>query len=151
MSDIGEALLIADAQPQDEAAWRRLWAGYNAFYETEVGVDITARTWARILDPSVPMIGRIARRGGEPVGFSISILHEGTWVSAPVCYLEDLFVDPACRGGGIGRALIADLVRLGKERGWSRLYWHTRQDNPARRLYDSFVAADDFVRYRMDL
>lgn len=147
----GEPLLIADAAPQDEAAWRRLWAGYNAFYETEVGADITARTWARILDPSVPMIVRMARRGGEPVGFSISILHEGTWVAAPVCYLEDLFVDPACRGGGIGRALIADLVRLGKERGWSRLYWHTRQDNPARRLYDSFVAADDFVRYRMDL
>ncbi|WP_197022952.1 GNAT family N-acetyltransferase [Xanthobacter sp. 91] len=145
------ALLIADAQPQDEAAWRRLWAGYNAFYETEVGADITARTWARILDPEVPIIGRIARRGSAPVGFSISILHEGTWVANPVCYLEDLFVDPACRGGGIGRALIADLVRMGKERGWSSLYWHTRQDNPARRLYDSFVAADDFVRYRMDL
>lgn len=148
---MGEALLIADAQLQDEAAWRRLWAGYNAFYETQVGADITARTWARILDPAVPMIGRIARRGSEPVGFSISILHEGTWVTAPVCYLEDLFVDPACRGGGIGRALIDDLVRLGKERGWSRLYWHTRQDNPARRLYDEFVAADDFVRYRMEL
>lgn len=149
--EIAAALLIDDARPQDEAAWRRLWAGYNAFYETEVGADITARTWARILDPSVPMIGRIVRRGSAPVGFSISILHEGTWVAAPVCYLEDLFVDPACRGGGIGRALIADLVRLGRERGWSRLYWHTRQDNPARRLYDEFVPADDFVRYRMDL
>lgn len=97
------------------------------------------------------MIGRMARRGGEIVGFSISVLHEGTWVAAPVCYLEDLFVAPACRGAGVGRALIEDLVRLGKEKGWSRLYWHTRHDNPARRLYDGFVEADDFVRYRMDL
>ena len=32
---------------------------------------------------------------------------------------------------------------------WSRLYWHTRSDNPARRLYDEFVKADDFVRHRM--
>lgn len=146
-----KALVIEDARPQDEAAWRSLWAGYNTFYEAEVAPDITARTWARILDPSVPMICRVARHGEQLAGFSISVLHEGTWVAAPVCYLEDLFVDPACRGGGIGRALIADLVRLGKEKGWSRLYWHTRQDNPARRLYDSFVEADDFVRYRMDL
>lgn len=95
------------------------------------------------------MFCHLARRGGQSVGFSISVRHEGTWVTAPVCYLKDLFVDPACRGGGIGRRLIADFVRLGKENGWSRLYWHTRQDNPARRLYDSFVAADDFVRSRM--
>ena len=41
---------------------------------------------------------------------------------------------------------------LGRERGWSRLYWHTRASNEtARRLYDKFVNADDFVRYRMIL
>jgi len=34
--------------------------------------------------------------------------------------------------------------------GWSRLYWHTRAGNlAARRLYDAFVQADDFVRYRL--
>ena len=42
--------------------------------------------------------------------------------------------------------------RLGRDRGWSRLYWHTRASNEAaRRLYDKFVNADDFVRYRMIL
>lgn len=148
---MSEAVVIDDAQPGDEAEWRRLWAGYNAFYEANVAPQITARTWQRILDPACPMLGRVARRDGRLAGFAISILHEGTWVAAPVCYLEDLFVDPDCRGLGIGRSLIADLVRLGKDKGWSCLYWHTRQDNPARRLYDTFVQADDFVRYRMDL
>jgi ribosomal protein S18 acetylase RimI-like enzyme len=68
------------------------------------------------------------------------------------CYLEDLYVDPVVRGHGIGRALIDDLVRLGRDNGWSRIYWHTRQSNEAaRRLYDKFAKADDFVRYRLFL
>ncbi|MFP3617112.1 GNAT family N-acetyltransferase, partial [Paraburkholderia sp. SIMBA_050] len=52
---------------------------------------------------------------------------------------------------GVGRRLIEDLVALGRARGWSRLYWHTRRDNPARKLYDTFVQADDFVRYQLAL
>ncbi|MFS8036066.1 N-acetyltransferase family protein [Xanthobacter sp. AM11] len=148
---MSEAVVIEAARQGDEAEWRRLWAGYNAFYEAQVAPHVTARTWQRILDPASPVLGRVARWDGKLAGFSISVLHEGTWVTTPACYLEDLFVDPACRGQGIGRRLIADLVRLGREEGWSRLYWHTRQDNPARRLYDTFVQADDFVRYRMDL
>jgi GNAT superfamily N-acetyltransferase len=80
------------------------------------------------------------------------VLHPGSWVATPICYLEDLFVDPLARGGGVATALIQDLVDLGKARRWSRLYWHTRAGNEsARRVYDRFVAADDFVRYELDL
>lgn len=141
--------IIRDARPDDEADWRRLWDGYNAFYETSVAPEITAQTWHRILDPGASLLGRIAEADGTAVGFSVSVLHVGTWVAGQVCYLEDLFVDPSCRGKGIGRKLIQDLVDRGKEQNWSSLYWHTRQDNPARRLYDEFLKADDFVRYRL--
>ncbi len=150
-TDATDALTVRDIAAADRADWFRLWAGYNAFYETEVAPQISERTWARLLDPQAPLIGRVAVFEGRVAGFSLSlsVLHEGTWVETPICYLEDLFVDPAVRGKGIGRALIGDLVALGHQRGWSRLYWHTRQDNPARRLYDEFVAADNFVRYRL--
>lgn len=149
---LGSAVVeIRDLEAGDEAAWRGLWAGYNAFYAATVPEATTAYTWSRTLDPKVPLLGRIACVDGQPVGFSLSVLHEGTWVRDPVCYLEDLFVDPQVRGQGVGRALIQDLVDLGHARGWARLYWHTRTDNPARRLYDSFLPADDFVRYRLDL
>ena len=141
--------MIRDATPSDEVDWKRLWAGYNAFYQASVPAAITSRTWERIQDPSSPIFARIAENDGTVVGFSISVLHEGTWVTAPICYLEDLFVEPACRGKGVGRLLIRDLVDLAKDRGWSRLYWHTRENNPARRLYDEFIEADDFVRYRL--
>ncbi|NIJ60318.1 ribosomal protein S18 acetylase RimI-like enzyme [Pseudochelatococcus lubricantis] len=148
---MSETINIRDMRPTDEADWRGLWDGYNSFYETSVAPDITSRTWQRMLDPASPLLGRMALVGDTPVGFSLSVLHEGTWVAGPICYLEDLFVDPACRGRGIGRTLIRDLVDRGTAQGWATLYWHTRENNPARRLYDEFVKADDFVRYRMQL
>jgi GNAT superfamily N-acetyltransferase len=140
---------LRDPTPADEAAWRTLWSGYNAFYETRVAETITARTWQRILDPASPIFGRLATANDGVAGFSVSVLHEGTWTIAPICYLEDLFVAPNFRGQGIGRMLIADLVDRCHANGWSRLYWHARVGNPARRLYDEFITADDFVRYRM--
>ena len=112
---------------------------------------VTAGTWARILTPGSPLFGRIAEWKGELAGFTVSVLHQGSWTLDPIGYLEDLFVAPKARGHGIG-ALIADLLGRTKERGWSRRCWHTRQGNaPARRLYDEFAVADDFVRYRLTL
>lgn len=143
---------IRDPNPKDEAAWRRLWLAYVAFYESEVSEAVTTATWQRLLTPGSNMFGRIAEWQGAVAGFTVSVLHPGSWTLTPVCYLEDLFVDPAARGHGLGRALIDDLVALGRDHGWSRLYWHTRQSNEtARRLYDSYAEADDFVRYRLFL
>jgi GNAT superfamily N-acetyltransferase len=140
---------ICDAGPADEPAWRELWSQYNDFYEKQVPEAVTAHTWRRLLDPASPIFGRLATVDAAVIGFTNSVLHEITWAIAPVCYLEDLFVAPAFRGRGIGRMLIADLIERGRLNGWSRLYWHTRAGNPARRLYDEFVRADDFVRYRL--
>jgi GNAT superfamily N-acetyltransferase len=142
---------IRDPAATDEMAWRELWSQYNAFYETSIPEDVTARTWQRILDPASAMFSRLMVIDGEVVGFSTSVLHDSTWTIAPVCYLEDLFVAPKFRGRGFGRLLMQDLVDLAKSKDWSRLYWHTRADNPARHLYDEFAEADDFVRYRRTL
>jgi GNAT superfamily N-acetyltransferase len=145
------AALIRDPTAADETAWRALWSQYNAFYETTIPEAVTAQTWRRMLDPALPLFGRLAIVDRAVVGFSISVLHDSTWTRVPVCYLEDLFVAPAARGRGIGRLLIQDVVDRAKANSWSRLYWHTRANNPARRLYDEFAAADDFVRYRLPL
>lgn len=144
-------LVIRDIEASDETAWRRLWAGYNRFYAATVPAEVTRRTSERLLDATNPLFCRVAEKAGEVIGFTNSVLHEGTWVAEPICYLEDLFVTPEARGGGVGRAPIRDLVDLGRKKRWSRLYWHTKENNPARKLYDEFVKADDFVRYRMDL
>jgi GNAT superfamily N-acetyltransferase len=146
------SVVVRDPKLEDEAAWRRLWAGYVAFYKAEVAEEVTAATWRRLFMPGSAMVGRLLEYDGAVSGFSVSILHPRSWALAPICYLEDLFVDPELRGRGLGRALIEDLLALGRARGWSGLYWHTQEDNAtARRLYDRFAKADDFVRYRIPI
>ncbi len=143
---------IRDLNAGDECRWRELWADYNTFYEAHVAEAVTAETWRRIMEPGSGVGARVAQRGGRVAGFGVFVLHPSTWTIGPSCYLEDLFVDPASRGLGVGRALVQDLLDRGRECGWSRLYWHTRAGNEAaRRLYDSVVSADDFVRYRIEL
>lgn len=143
---------VRDLEARDEAVWRRLWAGYLAFYAAIVASDVTTQTWCRLLDPTHPMFGRVAMVDGTVIGFTVCIVHDGTWSLRPTCYLEDFFVDPAARGAGIGRALLDDLIKLGETRKWSSIYWHTRKDNAqARRLYDRYLLADKFVRYRLTI
>jgi GNAT superfamily N-acetyltransferase len=145
-------MMIRDAMPGDEAAWRGLWAQYLAFYEVTLTPEVTAATWARLMDPASPVKMRLALVEGEAVGFAIHLHHPSTWVLSEDCYLEDLFLAPAARGQGIGRALIDDLIALARARGWHRLYWHTDEENTtARKLYDTYVQTDGHVRYRMTL
>ncbi|WP_330985262.1 MULTISPECIES: GNAT family N-acetyltransferase [Enterobacterales] len=142
---------IREVQAQDKAQWRQLWDGYNAFYRSVVTEEITENTWQRMLSDQSSIFGRVAVVEGEIVGFALSVLHEGTWVTSPICYLEDLFVAENQRGRGIAGKLIQALIDEGKAKGWSRLYWHTATDNPARKLYDRFTPVEDYVRYRMNL
>lgn len=144
-------MIIRDAMPGDRAAWMPLWQGFLDYYETSLDRAITDHTWTRLMDPASPMKMRLAKDGGL-VGFAIHQHHPSTWVMGDDCYLEDLFVSPAARGQGIGRALITDLQNLARARGWNRLYWHTNEGNAtARRLYDSITPADGHIRYRMSL
>lgn len=144
-------VVIREIQAEDKAQWRELWNGYNQFYQSTVSEDVTEKTWQRMLSEHSSIGGRVAVVNGEVKGFAHIVLHEGTWELSDICYLEDLFVDPQMRGQGIARRLIQALIDEGKAQGWSRLYWHTRQNNPARKLYDQFAPVEDFVLYRMNL
>jgi GNAT superfamily N-acetyltransferase len=142
---------VRDARPEDEARWRQLWADYLAFYDVTVDGDITDATWRRVFDPASSISMRVAEVDGKVMGFALFLTHEGTWIRGKDCYLEDLFVDPEARGKGVGRALMDNLVSLCKENGWSRLYWHTSEENKtAQALYDSYVKSDGHIRYRIN-
>jgi GNAT superfamily N-acetyltransferase len=142
-------VVVREAEASDEGSWRRLWSGYLAHLDAAVPDEVTAHTWARILDPASPVFCRLAVADGAVVGFAVCLLHEGSWALTPHCYLEDLFVAPESRGRGAGRALIEDIRALARAKGWNRLYWHTREDNPARRLYDGFAEASGMVVYKL--
>ena len=143
------AVSVRAVAPQDERRWRELFEGYCLFYEREPSDALTSYTWARIMDPASPVHAIVAERPRNGViGIANYILHENTWTLRPVCYLEDLFVDPKMRAAGVGEALIDWLVREMRRRKWSRLYWHTRETNyRARGLYDKYTAHSGFLRY----
>jgi len=57
------------------------------------------------------------------VGFALFFHNYSTFLGQPGIYLEDLFVKPEMRGRGVGKALLAHLARLAKDRGCGRLEW----------------------------
>lgn len=143
-------ITIRAARLEDEARFRTLWSEYLDYYNVTVAPTVTDSTWSRAISPASAIFMRVAELDGQVVGFALCVTHEGTWIEGLDCYLEDLFVDAAVRGKGVGRALLDDLVRLSKDKGWSRLYWHTDETNrTARKLYDSFVESDGHIRYRI--
>lgn len=144
-------LVVRHVAERDRACWLALFAGYIAFYEAEVAETVVDETWRRLLaeDPG-NHIGLVAVDDSDrPLGLAHLLFHRSTWSASCYCYLEDLFVDPAARGRGAGRALIAATYREADNRGATRTYWVTRQDNSvARSLYDGMAQVAPFVQYR---
>ena len=140
---------IRRIEARDEKRWRRLWDGYCRFYENDLPETVTRHTWARIMDATSPLHAIVAERKGEGViGIANYVIHENTWTLKPVCYLEDLFVDPRKRAGGVGKKLIDWLLAETKRQHWSRLYWNTKETNyRARGLYDKYTPHSGFLRY----
>jgi len=89
---------------------------------------------------------------GEPVGFALWFLNFSTWDGVHGIYLEDLYVRPEARGGGHGRALLAELARICAERGYSRLQWSVLDWNePSIGFYRALgaVPQDEWTVFRL--
>ena len=94
----------------------------------------------------------IAEVGDDAAGFALFFHNYSTFLGRRGLYLEDLFVFPAHRGKGIGRALMARLARLATERNCGRFEWWVLDWNePAIRFYESLGARamDDWTVYRL--
>lgn len=95
----------------------------------------------------------IAEVDGVPVGFALYFHAFSTFNGRPSLYLEDLFVQPAHRGMGIGKALLIRLARLAVERGCGRFEWAVLDWNePSIGFYKSLGARamDEWTVYRLD-
>jgi GNAT superfamily N-acetyltransferase len=83
----------------------------------------------------------IAEWQGEPAGFAVWFVNFSTFSGRSGIYLEDLFVRPAQRGKGIGKALLAHLAKQCVANGWSRLQWSVLDWNtPSIEFYKSLGA-----------
>jgi GNAT superfamily N-acetyltransferase len=96
------------------------------------------------------LIGEVT---GVPQGFALFFHNFSTFEGRPGIYLEDLFVRPEARGGGLGKALLSELARLAIERRCARLEWAVLDWNtPSIAFYKALGARalDDWTVMRVD-
>lgn len=105
--------------------------------------ELTESQLAAALFASVPaLFGHVGLNPeGQPVGFALWFLNFSTWRGRHGIYLEDLYVRPAYRGAGVGRALLAELAATCLRRGYARLEWWVLDWNePALNFYRALGA-----------
>ena len=136
---------------RDKPVWTELFKGYITFYKSTVADDVIEGTWQRLMagEPGFHIALVAVDEQDVPVGLAHVLFHRSTWSPTWYCYLEDLFVDPAARAKGIGRALIEATYAEADARGCTRTYWATQEFNyRARGLYDQLATKSPFVQYR---
>lgn len=146
---------IAPLTADDRAEWLGLWNGYLTFYNEELRSEVTDRTFHRLTTPVSDihrgLHGAIARADdGSAVGIVHWLVHPSTWSPTGYCYLEDLFVSPDARGGGVARDLIAHVRAWASDAGLEKVYWLTAESNStARALYDKVARRTEFIHYEL--
>jgi GNAT superfamily N-acetyltransferase len=146
-------LTIRFATIHDVPLIRRLIRGlaeYERLAEEAVATEADIRDSLFGEDPGAEVL--IAEIGGAGAGFALFFRNYSTFLGRRGIYLEDLFVLPAHRGQGIGRALMARLARLATERSCGRFEWWVLDWNEsAIRFYESLGARamDEWTVYRL--
>ena len=112
------------AEPRDLAAIVALITELADFERLAHLVEVTPDKLAPHLFGERPaaecVVGEV---DGEVVAFALYFTNFSTFLARPGLYLEDLYVQPAHRGIGLGKAMLGHLARLAAERGCGRFEW----------------------------
>jgi len=105
-----------------------------------------------LFGPAPALFGHVAEVDGAVVGSALWFLNFSTWRGVHGIYLEDLYVRPAMRGSGLGKALLTALAQECVDKGYARLEWSVLDWNtPAIDFYKSLgaVAMDEWTTFRL--
>jgi GNAT superfamily N-acetyltransferase len=86
---------------------------------------------------------------GDPAGFAVFFHNYSTFLAQPGLYLEDLFVEPARRGRGIGKALLLQCAELANRRGCGRMEWSVLDWNETARGFYRKLGATEMTAWRI--
>ncbi|QTE26043.1 GNAT family N-acetyltransferase [Propioniciclava sp. MC1595] len=144
--------VIRPAEPRDVEAIHQFIVDLAVYEREPDAVTATASALDRALFGQNPaLFADVAEVDGRVVGMAIWFLNYSTWDGCHGIYLEDLYVDPAHRGSGLGRDLLVTLARRCVERGYSRFQWWVLDWNePSIDFYKAMgaVAMDEWTVYR---
>lgn len=146
-------MVIRDALPADAPSILRLTRELAEYEESLDQVEATlVGVTESLFGPGAVARCAVAEEGGDLVGFAVWFLNYSTWLAQPGVYLEDLYVQPAFRGRGVGTALLQSLAALCVERGYRRLQWSVLDWNrSAIDFYEGIGAAalGEWTTYRL--
>jgi GNAT superfamily N-acetyltransferase len=145
------AITVGPLREEDLEAALPLFAGYQRFYETEPDDQRNLAFFRRFIAPSEEGVLLGAWDGEHLIGFACSYWTFSSTVADDIALMNDLFVEDAYRGRGVGRALIGATVAEARERGLHHVEWFTAPDNLAgQRLYDRMGATrSEWVAYEI--
>ena len=144
---------IQPVRPQDVPAVVAMVHELAAYERAPQECHLTAEQMhAALFGVSPALFGHVAFDGdGAPIGMMLWFLNFSTWEGTHGIYLEDLYVRPDARSGGVGTAMLATLARICVERGYRRLEWWMIDWNPAAAFYASIGARpmSEWLPYRL--
>ena len=147
------SLALRAARPADRALIFTLVRELAEYEKLSAEVEATEDAIAAALFGDAPrLFCDIAEWNGEPAGFSTWFLNYSTFRGNHGIFIEDLFVRPAYRGRGIGKALMARLARRCAKEGYGRCEWAVLDWNsPSIAFYKSIGAQEreDWRIYRL--
>ncbi len=115
---------LRDARPGDSAEIARLVLALAAFENLAHEAVATEADFHRALFGKVPRAqAMLAEIDGACVGFALWFYNFSTFAGKPGLYVEDVFVEPAHRGLGIGRAFFRAMARHALDQGCARMEW----------------------------
>jgi GNAT superfamily N-acetyltransferase len=150
----GAPLVIRPAEPGDAAAVHQFIVELTQTEKYPGEVTAQPADVARALFGPRPVAEAvIAEAAGRPAGFALFYLTYSTVLGRPALHLEDLYVTPGHRGGGLGRRLLEYLAAVAVDRGCGRLDWQVlRTNEPALRFYRRLGAREleEITTFRLE-
>jgi len=135
-SDAG-TLVVRPATIDDVGTLHRFSMDLAAYEDEPDAVGSTPLTLARDGFGDHPQFAAlIAERGGVPVGFALYTFNYSVWTAARGIFIEDIWVVPEERRGGVARALMQGLARECEAKGYKRIDLNVLDWNPARGFYE---------------
>lgn len=135
-TEVVSSIEIRKAGPDDAAEVARLLHDFNAEFEEQTpdAATLAERLRPLLADGEV----QVLLAGDGPDGLALFRLRPAIWAAGLECYLQELYVIPALRGKGIGRALLTATIEAARAAGAAGVDLNTGEtDTEARGLYES--------------
>jgi GNAT superfamily N-acetyltransferase len=151
-ASVPASIIVRVATVDDVELLHRFSVDLSTYEDEPDAVTSTPQTLARDgfgKDPQFAAL--IAERGGKPVGFALYTFNYSVWTAARGIFIEDIWVVPEERRGGVARSLMQALAQECVARGFKRIDLNVLDWNPARGFYEriGFKWIRNWLPYRL--